>query len=117
MDDLKKLGRQVRRMGRGRGRRYSAAMKRRILVAVDEARADGTIWPEVVAAVDVPMQTLRRWQQEREGELEPAELVPVALVDAGASPSQEALTGVTPGGYRVEGLDVDGAVALVRQLR
>ena len=102
-------------MGSGRGRRYSAAMKQRILVAVDDARAEGATWLEVVEAVDVSIETLRRWGQEQE--LEPAELVPVAVVDAGSASSREPLTVVTPGGYRVEGLDVDGAVALVRQLR
>jgi len=84
---------------------------------VDDARSEGATWPEVVEAIDVPMQTLRRWRQEQEQELGPAELVPVAVVDAGSPSSREPLTVVTPGGYRVEGLDVDGVVALVRQLR
>ncbi|MCA9623144.1 MAG: hypothetical protein KC731_29195, partial [Myxococcales bacterium] len=54
MGELKRLWREVRRMAAGRGRRYSAGTRRRILLAI------GT--------------------EEEEG---PATLVPVAVVDQG----------------------------------
>lgn len=113
MSDLTKIGREVRRLRSGRGRRYPDKLKRRIVRAVRDAREQGTSWPTIEDGLDVPFETLRRWLSDIDDE--PRELKPVVVADPIVVEARDVVV-VTPGGYRVEGLDVDGAATLLRKL-
>jgi transposase-like protein len=77
-------------------------------------RREGASWAGVSQALGVSVETLRRWWQDGSDEEQtPGALVPVAV-------SMPALGGeltlVTPGGLRVDGLDVASAALLIRAL-
>jgi len=113
MGDLTKIGREVRRLASGRGRRYPAKLKQRILRAVTKAREEGVTWSAIVDDVEVPIETLRRWLSDEGDEV--AELRPVVLADPIQVETRDVVV-MTPAGYRVEDLDVDGAATLLRKL-
>ncbi len=112
MGDLKRIGREVRALASGKGRRYPAKLRRRIVRAVDRARESSMTWASIVEEVGVPLETLRRWQADAGNEVE---LKPVVLAEAVAVARHNVVV-VTPGGYRVEGLDIGGAATLLRKL-
>ena len=73
-------------------------------------RAAGRSWHSIARAVGVSAGSLKNWSR-----MPPARtLLPVAVAapDGPASP----LVVVSPGGYRVEGLDLATATALLRAL-
>jgi hypothetical protein len=113
MSDLTKIGREVRRLRSGRGRRYPATLRQRIVRAVRDARDKGSTWPSIEDDLDVPFETLRRWLADIDAE--PSELKPVVVADPIVVEARDVVV-VTPSGYRVEGLDVDGAATLLRKL-
>jgi hypothetical protein len=65
----------------------------------------------------VDFETLRRWVRNAEGEPQPAgprsELVAVQVVDERATRS---VSVISPGGFRVDGLSLAEAVAMLRAL-
>jgi hypothetical protein len=116
-DEVKKLRAEVAVLRRGRGRKYPSDLRRRILDWVDREVASGTSESECGEALGVPMHRFELWRErdrEREVEKVPAEFVPVEV-------SAAAMTGLlvlsTPAGYRVEGLTVAEAIAVLKALR
>lgn len=117
---------------RGAAGRFSDAMREQAVSYAMRRQAEGATFDQVVAALGVSDPTLRRWMatskamatarrsKRAAAAARTPKLVPVQ-VRAGATevanrPSTPGLTVVAPGGYRVEGLDVAQAVALLRGL-
>jgi hypothetical protein len=88
------------------------AVRLRVLAYARRARAAGQSWQRIAHAVGVSAGSLQNWSRMPP----PARtLVPVTVAAAPAAPPS-ALVVVSPGGYRVEGLDVPTASALLRAL-
>lgn len=112
-------------------RRYDAGQRAALLAEVAARRAAGERLGAILKALDLGRRSYARWlERERPAPSfravvlgdAPSALVPasasVALVPAEAStPAATApLTLVAPGGYRIEGLAVESAAALLRAL-
>ena len=92
--------------------RIPDAVRARVLAYSRRQRAAGRSWQSIARAVGVSTGSLKNWSRMPP----PARtLLPVAVAapEAPASP----LVVVSPGGYRVEGLDLATATALLRALR
>lgn len=103
-------GLAIERAGSGRRLRYSAETKREVIAAATLARAGGLATKSIAHLLGMDAETLRRWLATGS---EPARLRPVRVrpeVGAGA------LSVISPGGFRVEGLDVASAASLLRLL-
>ncbi len=114
---LRRLRSEAQQLTHGKaptGVRYPVAF-RTTAVALAHARlATGTPFVRVARELGLPPKSLARWLQGR-----PApRLRPVAVRPDPASPAAPAAGAVlvTPQGFRVEGLDRDGLVALLRAL-
>src|SRR5262245_38559602 len=117
---------------RGAAGRYSEALQKQAVSYAVRRQAEGATFDQVVAALGVSDPTLRRWmatnkaaarQPKRSSPAARAakpKLIPVRVgassAESASRPSGPGLTVVAPGGYRVEGLDVAQAVALLRGL-
>jgi hypothetical protein len=102
---------------RGRTTRIPDAVRTRVLAYTRRQRAAGESWTRVARTVGLSIGSLKNWSRL------PAvarTLVPVAVAaPAGVAPPAvpaAALVVVSPGGYRVEGLDLATASALLRAL-
>ena len=113
-DELKELRRELGRGGRGRGKRYSAEIRERVVVWAAQRRKDGVTWPMVAQELGLGLDTVRRWclvrqprDKSRRG------VVPVRVVGGGETrPAQQ----VSVTGWRIDGLTVADAAALLRAL-
>ena len=108
--EIVKLRRDLARRERGRGKRYTASLKQRIAAAATELRRQGQSWQAIGGLLGIPHETIRRFC----GADTTRALVPVEIVD---EPAGAGLTLVSPGGYRIEGLDVGDTAEILRRLR
>lgn len=123
----------------GRGRTYTPALRQRILDYVDLAKAAGLGEVESCKAIGVSPTSLRAWRRAAraadgadattpfdlpdpvapEEDVVPTTSPSKALVPVEVTPSTIQLGGglsfVTPYGFRVEGLSLDQAAALLRE--
>lgn len=78
-------------------------------------RAQGQTWQALSAGLPISATALRRWMEEAEtrGGLVPVETVPEVPEPATAARD---LTLISPSGYRLVGLDLTAALALLRGL-
>ena len=113
MSELSELKRKIGRLDRGRGRRYPTELRDRIARYVAVRREFGLSWDSLSAELGIPSETMRRWLHSSEAADAPA-LVPVEVVDSAAEPRTVAV--VSPSGWRLEGLDVAEAVAVLKAL-
>jgi hypothetical protein len=102
---------------RGRTSRIPDAVRGRVLAYARRRRAAGQSWTRIARTVGLSVGSLKNWSRL------PAAartLVPVAVTAPSGVPTPAvppaALVVVAPGGYRVEGLDVATASALLRAL-
>lgn len=109
---------------RGRTTRVPPAVRRAVLAYVAAARAEGRPWGRIAEAVGLSESALRRWREEEDGG-EPCALLPVAVIaehearrgaHAGPLGVGDALTLVSPRGYRVEGLGVEQVATLLARI-
>lgn len=104
----------------GRRRRYSAALRERILRYVRDGEAAGGERRELSEAAGVPAKTVDRWYLKARRAARAGaggELVAVRIAAAAKGVEKGLrLVVVTPAGFRLEGLDVAGAVAVLRAL-
>jgi hypothetical protein len=99
---------------RGRGARIPEELRRAIAVYARGRRREGVGFHELARETGVSHETIRRYVGERR---EGRDVVPVEIVaDEVTVDDGSGLTVVSPGGYRVEGLDLAGAAALLRML-
>lgn len=87
-------------------------MRAQVLVYTRRQRAAGQSWARIADAVGLAAGSLKNWSRTppRARMLVPVEVAAVPAV------SPPALVVVSPGGYRVEGLDLATASALLRAL-
>lgn len=115
-DEIRTLRSVLAGMKRGQGRRYPTEMKHQIRRVAQARRARGESWQAIAKAIGIPHETLRRFAAECDGVAgnSAGAFVPVQLTATPTSPIALVLT--TRAGIRVEGLDIDGVVELVRRL-
>lgn len=115
-DQARTLRREFAKRERGRGKRFPEALKRRAIVwALEQRRADSTMtWEQLGEQISLGGETLRRWcVAGRKGDqaTKPVRsLVPVRVSDS----ATRAVSVISPGGYRVEGLTLPEAAAVLR---
>jgi len=98
---------------RGRTSRIPDAVRAEVLAYAHRERAAGRSWAGIAATVGLSAGALKNWSQTPA----PARrLVPVAVATPAPEGPGAALVVVSPGGYRVEGLDLATATALLRAL-
>ena len=109
MRELERLKREIGRLERGRGRRYPAGLRERITVYARSRRDEGEGWATISDELAVPWETLRRWTlgPKPSTAMVPVEVIAPAVVAEGVAV-------VSPTGWRLEGLDVREAVAVLR---
>jgi hypothetical protein len=132
-NEAKLIRRSVEQLRPGKGRKYSPALRQRILGWVERAKEAGMLESECSEAIGVPQHRFELWREaERTGE--PAEgtaMVPFELplelavepvskdlIPIEVSPSIMIAPGLafsTPRGFRIEGLTLEQAFALLRE--
>jgi hypothetical protein len=110
----------------GRGHTYTPSLRRRILMFVDLARAAGVSERECCKAIGVSPTSVASWRRTEpttiDSEEPPltADAAPKALLPVEVTAISEHVGGgvsvVTPRGFRVDGLSLDQAAALLREL-
>ena len=88
------------------------ALRARIVACAGRAAAAGWSGATVARTIGVSLASLYNWQRTPP----PVALVPVQLTEPPAERAPTALSVVAPSGYRVDGLDVPTAAALLRAL-
>ena len=105
--------------GAGRvGGRYGQDLRRLAVALAAEQAARGGSVTESAAELGVCVGSLRRWQETMLADTPASGFRPVAVQVESGGPSCEAARGcgfalVTPGGYRVEGLDRESVAWLL----
>jgi len=105
------LRRDLGRIETGRGKRYPAELRSRVVAWARKQHAAGTSWEEIKRELGQQFDTVRRWCVDA-GETKA--LVPVRVVETRA-PSRS-LSVVSPTGFRIDGLSPTEAAALLREL-
>ena len=108
----------------GRGHTYTPSLRRRILMFVDLARAAGISERESCKTIGVSPTSVASWRRTEPTTIEPADEIPIdrapkALVPVEVSASSVQIASgvsfVTPRGFRVDGLSLEQAAALLRE--
>lgn len=110
-DEITALRREVARHEKGRGKRYPADLKRRVVAYARRQRDAGATYDAVAEALGLALETVRRWCSIS-SDARASTLVPVEVVAEPSSP----VTIISPSGYRLEGLAPAEAVAVLRAL-
>jgi transposase-like protein len=110
--EIERLRRDLERGSRRRQRRrYPRELRERAVAYAREARARGESEGEIARTLGVNRQTFAKWDKQLGGMFRSVELVrettPV---------TSESLVAVTPGGLRIEGLDLERAAELIRRV-
>jgi hypothetical protein len=103
---------RLARMQRGRGKRYTHELKEQIAVAAKILRESGLGWHRIGRALGIPNETIRRFCGASGGTGRGA----FASVVVADDDRETAVVLVTPGGYRVEGLNLDQVAQLLIRL-
>lgn len=96
----------------GRGKRYSAGLKARIIEFAHSRRSEGASWATIAGDIGIAFETVRRWCMA-ERRKAPRKMLPVRVVSDRA---ERTVSVVSASGYRIEGLTLDEAIAVVRAL-
>lgn len=114
--DVRRLRQELAAQERGRGKRYDAELRERVVRHAEQRRREGRSWMAIAAELGARFETVRRWCASERPKPQTALAVrPVQIVDTPRA-SEGALAIVTPRGLRVEGLALEHVVALVRAL-
>ncbi len=125
-EEAKQIRAEVTALNPGRGRKYSKALRERVLAWSERAREEGIFEIEASQMIGVPLTRIETWRvAERHlaetyvppprapRATENTALVPVMIRDElpfGPPP----IGFSTPSGYRVDGLTLDQALGLLR---
>ena len=113
------LAREIREVREvGVGWRCPGGLRGRVVAFALRRYGEGVSWREVAEELGVGRSTLMRWVRVEREEGARGDLVPVVVRGAmpGAGVGSRGLTLVSPGGYRLEGLDLASAVRLLEEL-
>ncbi len=106
-----KLRRELLRLETGRGKQYPAELRQRVVTWAARRHEQGASWETIKAELGQKFDTVPRWcllaQSSRA-------LVPVHVVPASAA--SRTVSVVSPAGFRVDGLAITEAAALLREL-
>jgi hypothetical protein len=109
------LRRELSRVEKGRGQRYPEQLRRRVMVWAAGRRAAGASWEQIKRELGQRFDTVRRWcVTEASSSPRSRALVPVRVVDD--APVARTVAVVSPAGFRVDGLTLSEAAALLREL-
>ena len=125
-NEAKLIRRSVEQMRPGRGRKYTPALRHRIMRWLERAGQAGMSDSACSEATGVPAERFAVWRAEQAESAVPFELplelsveaVSKELVPIEVSPSILIAAGLvfaTPRGFRVEGLTLEQAYALLRE--
>lgn len=89
---------------------YPRELRARVVVVAKELCARGESVESVSSALGVRHETLRRWMEVSMS----SEAAPVRPVRVEVGPSSAPVTLASPSGWRIEGLSLDDAWALLR---
>ena len=104
---------ELRRMKKGRGKRYPAELRTRVVAWAVRQRAGGASWEEIKRGLGQEFDTVRRWCVGSKAPMSRA-LVAVRVMPEPAA--ARLLSVVSPSGFRVDGLSPSEAAALLREL-
>ena len=104
---------ELRRMKKGRGKRYPAELRTRVVAWAVRQRAGGASWEEIKRELGQEFDTVRRWCVGSKAPMSRA-LVAVRVMPEPAA--ARLLSVVSPSGFRVDGLSPSEAAALLREL-
>lgn len=115
LEEAKQIRSEVSKLRPDKRRRYPDALRRRILDWVRRAVAEGMFEPACSKAIGVTSWRFTIWRraEERAPRDESLALVPVEVPMLATS---SGLTLVSPSGHRIEGLSVEQAAMLLREL-
>jgi hypothetical protein len=113
--ELVRLRRELARHDRGPGRRYPAELRAEVTAWAREQLSAGTSVRQVAVDLGARFETIRRWLAGvDDGSRAPrARLLPVRVVDDATG---RTVSVISPTGFRVEGLSLVEAVAMLRAL-
>jgi hypothetical protein len=106
--EVRKLRAKLAQRESGRGRRFAPELRRRISEVGRGLRDEGKSWSGIGRELGLPAETMRRLCEQVAPGFTPVEVVNEA--------ERRGVVVVAPSGYRVEGLDVETAVALLARL-
>lgn len=109
------LKRELAKHEKGRGKRYPAELKARIVAHAEARRSAGESYAKIADELGLAFETIRRWCIARTARPTPARSAALVPVEVIAAP-RAAVAIVSPNGFRLEGLDVAEAVAVLRAL-
>jgi|SRR5665213_2834302 len=106
-DEIRRLRAALARRESGRGRRFAPELRYQISVVGRRLRDESKSWFGIGREIGLPAETVRRLCEAAPG------FAPVEVVNDSVARD---IVVVAPSGYRVEGLDVETAVALLARL-
>jgi hypothetical protein len=117
---------EVQSLRKGPGRKYSKALRQRVLAWMKRAFDEGMLESECMEALGIPLHRLLAWRDEERRiaatvvpepviprPSDTTAIVPVALRDD-STPFGPMIAFSAPSGYRIEGLTLDQAIGLLR---
>lgn len=107
-----RLRSELARVEKGRGKRYPAELQARVVVWAKGRRAAGASWQQIKRELGQKFGTVRRWCQTSAPPRSRA-LLPVRITE---QPAVRSVSTVSPSGFRVEGLTLPEAAALLRDI-
>jgi hypothetical protein len=93
-----------------RGRKVPVPIREQVVAVMRRLCASGSTRTAVAERLEVSLESLRRWEQAMSRSLVAVEVV------SEASRRSAGIVVTSPSGFRVEGLDVETAAALLRRL-
>lgn len=117
---------EVQSLRKGPGRKYSKALRQRVMSWMTRALDEGVLEVECMEALGIPLQRLLAWREEEQriaATVVPEPVVPrptssTAMVPVVVRdddfPFGPMISFSAPGGYRIEGLTLEQAIGLLR---
>src|SRR5262245_29538530 len=107
-EEAAKLRRELKQGDRGRGKRFDAELRRRVVRFAEQRRREGASWMTIATELGACFETIRRWcVRGTAGEALHLRRVELIAEPEGATPSNRTLTVVSPNGLRIEGAGID----------
>jgi transposase-like protein len=97
----------------GRCKRYSAALRERVVAYAEARRGEGASFAAIATDMGLSTETLRLWRRRARGPGETRAMVPVHVVEEHGA---QVVSVVSTSGYRIEGLALPDAIAVLRAL-